>query len=168
MKRIHQDDVVREGFMLDLDEIAREGARRMLARALEAEVQAYIDSASAERDERGHALVAKNGHAREREIVLGAGSVKVKTPRVNDRRVDEKGERKRFRSVIVPPYMRKSPKVSEVLPLLYLHGLSSGDFIPALEEFFGSGAGLSSATITRLTEQWRQEREDFMNRDLSE
>ena len=65
MKRIHQDDVVREGFMLDLDEIAREGARRMLARALEAEVQAYIDSASAERDERGHALVAKNGHPRE-------------------------------------------------------------------------------------------------------
>ena len=73
MKRIHQDDELREGFMLDLDEIAREGARRMLARALEAEVQAYIDSASAERDERGHALVAKNGHAREREIVLGAG-----------------------------------------------------------------------------------------------
>ena len=71
MKRIHQDDEVREGFMLDLDEIAREGARRMLARALEAEVQAYIDSASGERDERGHALVAKNGHAREREIVLG-------------------------------------------------------------------------------------------------
>ena len=168
MKRIHQDDEVREGFMLDLDEIAREGARRMLARALEAEVQAYIDSASGERDQRGHALVAKNGHAREREIVLGAGSVKVKAPRVNDRRVDEKGERKRFRSVIVPPYMRKSPKVSEVLPLLYLHGLSSGDFVPALEEFFGSGAGLSSATITRLTEQWRQEREDFMNRDLSD
>ena len=168
MKRIHQDDEVREGFMLDLDEIAREGARRMLARALEAEVQAYIDSASSERDERGHALVAKNGHAREREIVLGAGSVKVKAPRVNDRRVDEKGERKRFRSVILPPYMRKSPKVSEVLPLLYLHGLSSGDFVPALEEFFGSGAGLSSATITRLTEQWRQEREDFMNREFSD
>jgi hypothetical protein len=73
MKRIHQDDELREGFMLDLDEIAREGARRMLARALEAEVQAYFDSASGERDERGHALVAKNGHAREREIVLEAG-----------------------------------------------------------------------------------------------
>lgn len=70
--------------------------------------------------------------------------------------------------MILPPYMRKSPKVSEVLPLLYLHGLSSGDFVPALEEFFGSGAGLSSATITRLTEQWRQEREDFMNRELSQ
>ena len=168
MKRIHQDDEVREGFMLDLDEIARQGARRMLALALEAEVQAYIDSASAERDQRDYALVAKNGHAREREIVLGAGSAKAKAPRVNDRRVDEKGERKRFRSVGVPPYMRKSPKVSEVLPLLYLHGLSSGDFVPALEEFFGSGAGLSSATKTRLTEQWRAEREDFMNRDLSD
>jgi putative transposase len=82
--------------------------------------------------------------------------------------VDEQtGERKRFRSVILPPYMRRSPKVSEVLPLLYLHGLSTGDFAPTLEEFFGTGAGLSPASITRLTEQWQQEREAFMERDLS-
>ncbi len=84
----------------------------------------------------------------------------MKAPRVNDRRVEETtGERKRFRSVILPPYMRRSPKVSEVLPLLYLHGLSTGDFTPALEEFFGTGAGLSPASIARLTEQWQKERE---------
>jgi len=83
--------------------------------------------------------------------------------------VDETtGERRRFQSAILPPYMRRSPKVTEVLPLLYLHGLSSGDFAPALEEFFGTQAGLSATTIVRLTEQWRGEREEFMRRDLSE
>ena len=117
---------------------------------------------------RGHALVVRNGHAREREVVLGAGAVEVRAPRVNDRRVDEDGQRRRFKSVILPPYMRRSPKVTEVLPLLYLHGLSSGDFVPALEEFFGSEAGLSAASITRLTERWQAERESFMDRDLSE
>jgi putative transposase len=81
--------------------------------------------------------------------------------------VDEDGERRRFKSVILPPYVRRSPKVTEVLPLLYLHGLSSGDFIPALEGFFGNEARLSAATITRLTKQWQDERESFMERDLS-
>jgi putative transposase len=154
--------------MLDLDEIARAGARRMLAHALEAEVQAYLDTASGERDERGHALVVRNGRAREREILCGAGTVEVRAPRVNDRRVDENGERKRFESVILPPYARRSKKVSEVLPLLYLHGLSSGDFVPALREFFGTEAGLSAASITRLCKEWQEERRRFMERDLSE
>jgi transposase-like protein len=153
--------------MLYLDEIARQGARRMLAEALEAEVQDYLDAARGERDEQGRALVVRNGHANEREILCGAGEVEVKAPRVNDKRVDENGERKRFKSVLLPPYMRRSPKVTEVLPLLYLHGLSSGDFVPALEEFFGTKAGLSATTITRLSEQWQQEREHFMRRDLS-
>jgi putative transposase len=167
MHRVHQDEKLREELMLDLDEIARQGARRMLAKALEAEVEFYIEAARGERDERGHALVVRNGYAKEREILLGAGAVEVKAPRVNDRRVDEDGNRQRFKSLIVPPYMRRSPKVTEVLPLLYLHGLSSGDFIPALEEFFGSEAGLSASTITRLTERWQSERECFMSRDLS-
>ena len=168
MERIHQVEGDRERLLLDLDEIARQGARRMLAEALEAEVSEYIEAARGQRDERGHALVVRNGHANGREVLLGAGSVAVQAPRVNDRRVDEDGNRKRFNSVILPPYMRRSPKVSEVLPLLYLHGLSSGDFVPALEEFFGSEAGLSASTITRLTEQWQQEREHFMRRDLSQ
>jgi putative transposase len=168
MFRVHQDDEAREELALDLDQITRQGARRMLAQALEAEVDAYIEAASDQRDERGHALVVRNGRAREREILCGAGAVEVRAPRVNDRRVDEHGKRRRFKSVIVPPYMRRSQKVSELLPLLYLHGLSSGDFVPALEEFFGTEAGLSAASITRLTKQWQEERERFMERDLSE
>jgi putative transposase len=172
MQRIHQVEGDREGereeLLLDLDEIARHGARRMLAEALEAEVQDYLEAARGERDEQGRALVVRNGYATEREVLLGAGAVEVRTPRVNDKRMEEDGKRKRFKSVILPPYMRRSPKVTEVLPLLYLHGLSSGDFVPALEEFFGTQAGLSASTITRLTEQWQQERESFMSCDLSE
>ena len=167
MFRVHQDQTAREELMLDLDEIARQGARRMLAQALEAEVEAYLEAVKDQRDENGHALVVRNGHAREREVLLGAGAVEVRAPRVNDKRVDENGQRRRFKSVILPPYMRRSPKVTEVLPLLYLHGLSSGDFVPALRKFFDTEAGLSAATITRLTESWQSEREDFMSRDLS-
>jgi len=167
MQRIHQVGGEHEGLLLDLDEIARAGARRMLAEALEAEVADYIEAAREQRDEQGRALVVRNGYAREREVLLGAGSVALKAPRINDKRVDENGQRRRFKSVILPPYMRRSQKVTEVLPLLYLHGLSSGDFVPALEEFFGTEAGLSSATIIRLTEQWQNEQESFMSRDLS-
>lgn len=170
MHSVHHDQTpCREQlFLLDLDEIARQGAQRMLASALQAEVDSYLQAAEGERDERGHALVVRNGYHNDRQIVCGAGSIEVRAPRVNDKRVEETtGERKRFKSVILPPYMRRSPKVSEVLPLLYLHGLSTGDFAPALEEFFGTGAGLSPASITRLTEQWQQEREAFMERDLS-
>jgi transposase-like protein len=141
----------------------------MLAQALEAEVDAYLKAAEAERDEHGHALVVRNGYRNARQVLCGAGAIEVRGPRINDRRVDETtGERRRFKSTILPPYMRRSPRVSEVLPLLYLHGLSSGDFAPALEEFFGTEAGLSSATIVRLTEQWQKEREEFMRGDLSE
>src|SRR5215210_920839 len=167
MERIHQVEGDREALLLDLDEIARVGARKMLAQALEAEVEDYLQAAKGERDGHGHALVVRNGYAREREVLCGAGSVEVRAPRVNDKRVQENGKRRRFKSVILPPYMRRSPKVTEVLPLLYLHGLSSGDFVPALEEFFGTEAGLSSATIIRLTEQWQKERESFMSRDLT-
>lgn len=167
MQRLHHGEQFREELALDLDAIARQGARRMLAEALEAEVQDYIEAAKGQRDEQGRALVVRNGYAREREVLLGAGAVEIKAPRVNDKRVDEDGNRRRFKSVILPPYMRRSPKVTEVLPLLYLHGLSSGDFVPALEGFFGTEAGLSASTITRLSEQWQTERESFMRRDLS-
>ena len=169
MHRVHQDEAAREQLSLDLDEIARQGAQKMLAQALQLEVDAYLKAAEGERDENtGHAMVVRNGYHNARQVLCGAGSIEVRAPRVNDRRVDETTEeRKRFRSVILPPYMRRSPKVTEVLPLLYLHGLSSGDFAPALKEFFGTGAGLSPASITRLTEQWRAEREAFEQRDLS-
>jgi putative transposase len=151
-----------------LDDIVREGARRMLAAALEAEVDAYLAELVDERDERGRRLVVRNGHARPRQVMTSAGAVQVAAPRVNDKRTDAAtGQRQRFRSAILPPWCRKSPRVAEVLPLLYLHGLSSGDFVPALEQFLGSAAGLSSATITRLTNQWSQDYQSFSGRDLS-
>lgn len=113
--------------------------------------------------------MVRNGHHRPRTVTTAAGPVEVTAPRVNDRRVDEStGERKRFSSKILAPWCRKSPKVSEVLPLLYLHGLSSGDFVPALEQFLGSAAGLSPAAVTRLTKQWGDDHAAFQARELSD
>jgi hypothetical protein len=153
---------------IDLDTLAREGARRLLMAALLAEVEVYVQAASGDRDDSGHALVIRNGHARERQITTAAGAVAVTAPRVNDRRVDEAtGERVRFRSVVLPPYARRSPKVAEVLPLLYLHGLSTKDFVPALALFFGSQAGLSASVVSRLTASWEAEVRAFAERDLS-
>jgi putative transposase len=154
---------------VDLDAIVREGARRMLAAALEAEVDDYLATHATERDEQGRRLVVRNGHARQRQVTTTAGAVAVRAPRVDDRRTDPAtGGRVRFRSVVLPPWCRKSPKVAEVLPLLYLHGLSTGDFVPALEAFFGSAAGLSAAAVTRLTAAWQAEYETFCRRDLAE
>lgn len=164
---VNADGSIASGSLID--EIVREGARRMLAAALEAEVNQYIAELAAETDERGRRLVVRNGHHRPRTVVTAAGPVEVTAPRVNDRRVDEAtGKRKRFSSKILAPWCRKSPKISEVLPLLYLHGLSSGDFVPALEQFLGGTAGLSAATVTRLTKQWSDDHAAFQNRDLSD
>ena len=152
-----------------LDAIVRDGARKMLAAALAAEVAAYVEAHADEVDENGYRLVVRNGYHGEREVLTAAGAVAVKAPRVNDRRVDpQTGERQRFSSSILPAWARKSPRMTEVLPLLYLHGLSSGDFVPALERFLGSGAGLSASAITRLTGQWSDEAKAFAERDLSE
>jgi len=151
-----------------IDELVREGARRMLAEALQAEVEDYIARHVGERDEHGHRLVVRNGHHRPREVLTSAGAVEVVAPRVNDRRVDPAtGERRRFASAILPPWCRKTPRITEVLPLLYLHGLSSGDFVPALGQFLGSSAGLSGPVITKLTETWKVEQRAFAARDLS-
>jgi putative transposase len=169
MLSVITDAQAHDELRLDLDAIVREGARRMLAAALEAEVDDYLAAHAAERDEHGRRLVVRNGHARERQVVTAAGAVRVRAPRVDDRRVDPvTGGRARFRSVVLPPWCRRSPKVAEVLPLLYLHGLSTGDFVPALEAFFGSAAGLSAAAITRLVGAWQAEYESFCRRDLSE
>jgi len=154
---------------MSLDELAREGARRMLQMALEIEVDAYLEAHREDRDGSGHALVVRNGKSRARRVTVGAGTFSVQAPRVNDRRVDEEGQRQRFRSRILPPYMRRSPKVAEVLPILYLRGLSTGDFREALPVLLGKEAsGLSPTVITRLTAQWSMEYEAFRKRDLSE
>jgi len=158
----------REGRSL-LDEIVRDGARQMLAAALQAEVAAYVEAFADQLDEHGRRLVVRNGYHAEREVTTAAGAVAVRAPRVNDKRVDEvTGERARFASAILPAWARKSPRVAEVLPLLYLHGLSSSDFAPALEQFLGTSHGLSPATITRLTTQWQGEAKAFNQRSLTD
>jgi putative transposase len=167
MLRVVTDDEASAEMRGALDEIVLDGARRMLAAALEAEADDYIARLAGELDERGRRTVVRNGHAEPRTITTAAGRIEVTAPRINDKRIDdETGDRCRFRSSILPPWVRKSPKVAEVLPLMYLHGMSSGDFAPALAGFFGSGAGLSASVITRLTTQWQAEQRAFAERDL--
>jgi len=152
-----------ETMTVGLDELCRMAAQDMLAVALLAERRAYLDAHAEVTDATGKRMVVGNGYARARAVMTGAGMVDVKAPRVDDRRQDEK-----FDSALLPAYMRRSPKVTEVLPVLYLRGLSTGDFGPALEGFFGSKAGLSASTICRLTEAWQAELEEWKTRDLSD
>ena len=120
-------------------------------------------------DQQGRRLVVRNGFHEPREVSTAAGAVPVRQPRVNDKRIDETtGERQRFSSAILPAWARKSPQVAEVLPLLYLHGMSSGDFVPALEQFLGSAAGLSASTVTRLVAQWQDDAKAFNKRSLKD
>lgn len=151
-----------------LDEIVRDGARQMLAAALQAEVAAYVEAFADQLDVHGRRLVVRNGFHQPREVTTAAGAVPVRQPRVNDKRIDEAtGERRRFSSAILPAWARKSPRVAEVLPLLYLHGLSSGDFGPALTQFLGTSHGLSASVITRLTKDWQDEAVAFNKRSLA-
>jgi putative transposase len=154
--------------LFELDEIALAGARRMLMAALKTEAADYVERHGDERDAEGRALVVHNGRSKGRKLTLGAGTVELKAPRVNDRRHDEQGQRQRFSSRILPPYLRRSPKVAEVLPILYLRGLSTGDFRPALEGLLGAdAAGLSPTNISRLTACWEKEYTAFRQRDLA-
>jgi len=155
-------------FQMTLDGVAREGARRMLALALDAEVAEYMEKVKEFRDDKGHALVVRNGKGKQRQITVGSGTFRLNVPRVNDKRVID-GEKQRFTSAILPPYMRRSPKVNEVLPVLYLRGLSTGDFSEALKSLLGEdAAGLSPSTICRLTAEWEKDYLAFQNRDLSD
>ena len=157
-----------EGIKVTLDELAREGARRMIAVALEAEVADYVERFVEERDEDGKRLVVRNGRARERRVTVGSGTVAVRAPRVNDKRVDaQTGARQRFGSKILPAYARRSPKVNDVLPVLDLRGLSTGDVRPALVQLLGEdAAGLSPSTISRLCSEWEAEHARFRAREL--
>ena len=140
----------------------------MIAAALKAEADEYVERFVEERGEDGKRLVVRNGRARERRVTVGSGTVALQAPRVNDKRIDEQtGERQRFSSKILPAYARRSPKVNDVLPVLYLRGLSTGDFRPALEQLLGEdAAGLSPSTISRLCKDWEGEHERFRTRSL--
>ena len=148
---------------LSLDELVRAGAQRMLKVALEAEVEAYIQQHTHLRDENGHALVVRNGKAQERTLQSGAGSLAVEAPRVHDRRPN-----KRFASKILPAYMRRTPQLETALPVLYLRGLSTSDFRPALAALLGEEAvtGFSATTITRLLTVWQEEYRTWRKRSL--
>jgi len=168
VRMLRSGEAASEEIVLRLDDLAREGARRMIAAALRAEADDYVARFAGELDEDGHRLVVRNGRARERKVTVGSGTVPIRAPRVNDKRIDEEtGERVRFSSKILPAYARRSPKVTEVLPILYLRGLSTGDFRPALEDLLGEdAAGLSPSTISRLCKGWETHHDRFRKRHL--
>jgi putative transposase len=157
-----------EEITLALDDLAREGARRMIAAALRAEADEYVDRFTDELDGDGHRQVVRNGRGQERRVTVGSGTIPVRAPRVNDKRIDEDGEREKFSSRILPAYARRSPKVGEVIPILYLRGLSTGDFRPALEGLLGEdAAGLSATSVSRLCKEWEAHHARFRQRLLS-
>ena len=146
-----------------LDEVLRAGARQMLGAAIENEVAEYIQKHAGLMDEAGRRLLTRNGHLPERDLVTGIGPVRIRQPRVDDRR---RGQR--FTSRILPPYMRRVPSIDALIPCLYLKGISTGDFSEALEAILGPQAkGLSATNIVRLKEGWQQDYECWRKRDLS-
>lgn len=151
-----------------LTEILRHGAQQMLAAAIENEVGEYVAAHAQQRDDQGGRLVVRNGHMPQRSILTGLGPVAVTRPRVNDRRVDEEGRRCRFTSSILPPYLRRTKAIDELIPWLYLKGVSTGDFPEALQALLGPAAeGLSATNICRLKRVWEDEWKDWSRRDLA-
>ena len=151
---IHQGQAAKNA----LEDVLREGARQLLQTAIEEEVAAYVAAHVGERDENGHRLVVRNGHAPPRTIQTGLGDIEVTRPRVDDRRTDEDGNRLRFQSTLLPPYLRRSKSIEELLPWLYLKGISTGDFGEALQALLGTDApGLSASTIVRLKKVWEDD-----------
>ena len=151
-----------------LTDILRAGARQLLAQAIEAEVEGHISAHADLTDAQGRRRIVRHGHSPEREIQTGIGAVRVRSPRVRDRDPDAPGGRIRFTSSILPPYLRRAKSVEELLPWLYLKGISTGDFGEALAALLGSDApGLSASTISRLKSIWQDEYDGWLKRDLS-
>ena len=150
-----------------LEDFARAGARRALQQAIEEEVADYVDAHRECRDDAGHRLVVRNGRKPPRTILSGVGPIEVKQPRVDDRRVDENGVRFRFTSKILPPYLRKTKAIEDLIPWLYLKGISTGEMSDALVHLGFDGSGLSAASVTRMTEAWQGEYDNWGKRSLS-
>jgi len=152
-----------------LNEILRQGAQQMLAAAIENEVAEYVVAHEHERDADGHRVVVRNGHMPPRDIQTGVGPVEVARPRVNDKRLDEDGNRMRFTSRILPPYLRRTKAIDELVPWLYLKGVSTDDFPEALQALLGPAAeGLSATNICRLKRIWEEQWKEWARRDLSD
>ena len=151
-----------------LDQIIQDGARRMLQAALENEVETFLERHSNKVDDEGRRQVVRNGHLPARELVTGAGTLEVQQPRVRDKSPDAE-DRVRFSSSILPPYLRRSKAIDELIPWLYLKGISTGDFSEALQSLTGAPVdSISASTVVRLKEVWTKEYETWSNRDLSE
>jgi len=154
--------------MVALEALMREGARKMLQAALEAEIEEHIARYKGLVDEEGKRLVVRNGSMPERTILTGAGPIPIKRPRVDDRALEAEGK-ERFASRILPRFMRRTPSIDTLVPVLYLKGISTDDFPTALEAILGRQAkGLSATTVVRLKEIWTREYEEWSKRDLSE
>jgi putative transposase len=149
-----------------IDDILRDGARRALQSAIEREVEEYIQRNRHHLDDQGHRLVVRNGHHPARKIQSGNGPIEVRQPRVNDQRTDEQGNRFRFTSQILPPYLRKTKAIEELVPWLYLKGISTSDFPEALACLGHDGSGLSPTNVVRMKEVWQGEYEHFCHRSL--
>jgi len=165
-KDIHLAEIRQEEIEVSsaLEEVIREGARQMLQTAIEAEVAEYIEIHTHLRDDSGLRVVVRNGHLPKRSLVTGIGPLQVRQPRVNDRR-----KNKRFTSRILPPFLRRVPSIDALIPCLYLKGISTGDFVEALEAILGPQAiGLSATNIVRLKEGWKKDYEAWRQRDLSD
>ena len=148
-----------------LTDILRRGAQDLLSQAVKAEVAVYIDAHSGLQDNRGYRLVVRNGHLPEREIQTPLGQITIKQPRVNDKRLGAEGQRFKFTSAILPAYLRRTKSLEELIPWLYLKGISSGDFGDALSALLGKDApGLSAATVGRLKEGWQTDHEVWSKR----
>ena len=149
-----------------LTDVLRRGATQLLTQAIQAEVAAYLEAHSHLRDEAGRQQVVRNGSLPQRTILTGIGPVEVKQPRVQDRRPPQ--QREKFTSAILPPYLRKTKSIEELIPWLYLKGISTGDFSEALAAILGPQArGLSAATITRLKSVWAEEYDAWSKRSLA-
>jgi len=150
-----------------LTQILRQGAQRMLAMAIETEVEEYLDEHCRQLDQDDHRLVVRNGYLPQRKIQTGIGQVAVRQPRINDRRLDQNGQRRRFSSKILPPYLRRTRSIDELIPWLYLKGISTGGFSEALTALLGPHAsGLSATNIVRLKSSWQEEWKDWSSRSL--
>ena len=160
---VSREDRVAEDLRSTLEMLLQEGARKMLADAIENEVREYLEAHAGERDEEGRQLVVRNGHLPERDLVTGIGRVRVKQPRVRHKREGE-----RFTSKILPKFMRRVPTIDALIPTLYLKGISTGDFSEALVAILGPNApGLSPTNIVRLKEGWQKDYQEWAGRDLS-
>ena len=152
-----------ETFNDALSELLRQGARQIIAQAVEAELSEFLDQYQGLKDERGRQAVVRNGYLPERTITTGVGEVAIQVPKVRDR----SSSGLKFTSQLLPPYLKRSRSVEEVLPWLYLKGVSTGDFGEALSALLGPEAkGLSSATISRLKSKWASEHQDWQGRSL--